>query len=612
MITGADAIPLGTLLTARVFEVPKYQRAYAWEADEVDDYVRDLNRLAEARASGNQAPPHFFGGLVSIDIQTGDVAAGIKFEVVDGQQRLATFFLTVAAIARGLRRVGADAQAQGDAAIEVQAEGHAGALESDCLNHTVVRTTGPVVRLRLRLSRADDRFFNELVDDDPNRDPDQRSSTKRLDMAADRIKEGLIETALLGVTSLQDQLNALLRLRDSLLHDGQIIHIRSNDRREAYRLFSVLNDRGRSLSAGDLLRSHSLELLESHVAEQNAIEPEWDEVLRFEEAQVDQFLKSYFSSFSGRRPSKTELWVDVRDEFFAQALPVQAQGAGEIRDRVRRMRIESDWFDSIRSGEWPFDPPAAAAWDQNRLARIARTLRHDLCFPLLLAVRAKRSETEFTEAVLLLDRFVFRYISIVGASASKLSTRYISNAEQIRTNPAWTVSDLQQDLCTLQQADASDALFKVRLAEQLVYGVPSQRQALKYFLTTVEDHLASARAGTNPAQASKMAIFDLDSITIEHIYPRNPQPGEGDPAVDPVKNALGNLTFWASTDNQAAANQSFAAKKQAPYYPNSAVQLTSELAGEPAWKQTGDWTLADLESRRDDMIAIALRVFTAA
>jgi len=129
LITGADAIPLGTLLTARIFEVPKYQRAYAWEADEVSDFVRDITVLTTTHAAGGTPGPHFFGGLVSIDIQSGQVASGIKYEVVDGQQRLATFFLTVAATVRGLRRLADDAKNQGDNAIEAQAGGHAQTLE---------------------------------------------------------------------------------------------------------------------------------------------------------------------------------------------------------------------------------------------------------------------------------------------------------------------------------------------------------------------------------------------------------------------------------------------------------------------------------------------------
>lgn len=612
MITGADAIPIGTLISARIFEVPRYQRAYAWELEEVADYARDLAALAARHAAGQTQDKHFFGGLVSVDIQTGEVAQGIKFEVVDGQQRLATFVLTVAAIVDALHDIANDATAAGDQGTAAQAHGHATTLASECLKHNVVTQTGTELRLRLRMSKADDRFFNQLINGDATRDPDQRASTRRLEAASAHIKQALVAAAETAAgPAPADRMNAVLALHHALLHHCQVIHIRSDNRREAYRLFSVLNDRGRSLSAGDLLRSHVLEILEGHAATQTAVEPDWDLILQYEEPEIDQFLRAYFASHSGRRPSKADLWTDVRDEFFNQTLPVSAGDAAAVQTRVGRMRQESEWLHAIRGGDWPYDPAMAAAWDRGRLTRLTHSLGHDLCFPLLLAARAELPEASFATIVLMLERFVFRYISVVGASASKLNAKYISNAKAIRTpNSGWTIATLRQDLQTLQQSEATDAVFTLRLKEKLQYGIPAQRRHLKYFLTSLEEFFPSARNRDMPAVTDKMSSFNLDAVTIEHIYPRNPQAGQDDPALDPLKNDLGNLSFWGPADNVAAANEPFGVKKAAPFYPASAVRLTSELAGTPAWKVTPDWTLADLEARRDELCAMALTVFT--
>ena len=57
---------IGELLHDRnPFEVPKYQRAYAWIEDELDDFEEDANRLIRARRTG-AATSHFYGGLVSV------------------------------------------------------------------------------------------------------------------------------------------------------------------------------------------------------------------------------------------------------------------------------------------------------------------------------------------------------------------------------------------------------------------------------------------------------------------------------------------------------------------------------------------------------------------
>ena len=42
-----------------IFEIPKYQRYYAWEEEQVDDYIHDITSLI-----GNPDKDHFFGGIV--------------------------------------------------------------------------------------------------------------------------------------------------------------------------------------------------------------------------------------------------------------------------------------------------------------------------------------------------------------------------------------------------------------------------------------------------------------------------------------------------------------------------------------------------------------------
>jgi hypothetical protein len=86
----AKRLDIGTLLHARLpFMVPKYQRAYAWEQEEIEDFTEDLRRRWNNRETGAQPKPHFFGGIVSIQLTDATNVIGRRFEVIDGQQRLA-------------------------------------------------------------------------------------------------------------------------------------------------------------------------------------------------------------------------------------------------------------------------------------------------------------------------------------------------------------------------------------------------------------------------------------------------------------------------------------------------------------------------------------------
>ena len=79
--------------------IPLYQRQYAWNVEPQlillwEDICRAYERLIEDRAS---MTPHFMGAMVIAQIKTfgKEVQA---FEVIDGQQRLTTFQLLLAAL----------------------------------------------------------------------------------------------------------------------------------------------------------------------------------------------------------------------------------------------------------------------------------------------------------------------------------------------------------------------------------------------------------------------------------------------------------------------------------------------------------------------------------
>lgn len=78
---------IGAVLKSRRFRVPAYQRSYAWEVDHVDALLEDIRE-----AISNKEREYFLGSIVVTADESG------RFEVVDGQQRLTTISLVLAAI----------------------------------------------------------------------------------------------------------------------------------------------------------------------------------------------------------------------------------------------------------------------------------------------------------------------------------------------------------------------------------------------------------------------------------------------------------------------------------------------------------------------------------
>lgn len=101
----------------KVYRVPLYQRLYVWnETDQWGPLWEDLTstavKVAEAQAEGGAAgdkvTPHFFGALVLKKSEDPTPQESSVWRVIDGQQRLTTTQLAIAAVADELTARGSD------------------------------------------------------------------------------------------------------------------------------------------------------------------------------------------------------------------------------------------------------------------------------------------------------------------------------------------------------------------------------------------------------------------------------------------------------------------------------------------------------------------------
>ena len=115
-------------------------------------------------------------------------------------------------------------------------------------------------------------------------------------------------------------------------------------------MFAILNDRGKTLSDGDLFRVYTLEMLERHRIQQDHVERCWDEILGHSYEEVRQFLRAYYPSFMGDRAPTSDFVDKFREQFFNYTPPLQSHQAAELSMRVDQMRNEIDIFLDISEG----------------------------------------------------------------------------------------------------------------------------------------------------------------------------------------------------------------------------------------------------------------------
>ncbi len=587
---------LGNLLYQRLpFVVPTYQRAYAWEEEELGDFVQDFKTSAVARQLGTPRR-HFFGGLVSVEYSASN-APGRKFEIVDGQQRLATFGILFSRLVQAHRKLAFEAQSDGDTETSALATDRADRIRDQLLEYKDEIDGKPATLNRIVLSKADRSFYEALLKGS-SIEPKRASHMLLLD-AKNRI-EKFIETELASFTDGKSRLAHLDVLAKTSQEDCYVIHLVSEDKQEAYRLFEVLNDRGRSLSEGDLLRSTTLERLEGAPSAQSQAEEAWDEVLAAKANVVEGLLRSYYASRRGTRAGHRSLFDDFLTAFITPAGTDAKAIVDVVKDIQATFRIYTKLQDAVP--EWPYDPASTNLWQRNRLALLLQVLKSELSIPLLLAA-TKLPEDQFAEIVQILEVVVFRYVIASRQHPGKLDKVLLKHAIEIRQDPSkYKTSALRFDLKNeFEQKLATDSVFGPGMRAELMYKERSGNTITKYFLTTLEHfHSWYAKGATGrPKCLDQSYVFDLGQIEIEHVYPR--KASTQNKALEPLKHNLGNLSFWAPTDNTKAGNDDFASKKK--LYKESKVGLNQELA------TLAQFEPKELNDRESELVKRALAIF---
>ncbi|PVB05046.1 DUF262 domain-containing protein [Mycobacteroides abscessus] len=82
----------------RQFRVPLYQRHYRWKTSQQEDLWQDIVEQYQALADGTEIPRHFIGSIVAVELEPDPLHDFRNFRIVDGQQRLTTLSVAIAAL----------------------------------------------------------------------------------------------------------------------------------------------------------------------------------------------------------------------------------------------------------------------------------------------------------------------------------------------------------------------------------------------------------------------------------------------------------------------------------------------------------------------------------
>ena len=593
----------------QTFVVPKYQRGYAWDDEAIGDFIEDISECFEARLAGMEKH-HFFGGVVTVRKEVNGSTRD-NYEVIDGQQRLASFVLLAGSIVKCIKA----------AIFELKRKENRDGDENKALNYleeTIKKVSQLYLKFRdnkgieytdvpkFNLSKADNTFFQEILTG-KTLVKKTRESHKRIVHAWESLCQYVQSKIVYEPLSAAEKAMRIQQFLDGVLgKDCTAIFMCSDARLEAYQIFQVLNDRGVHLGKGDLLRAGTLELLDNKKFQetQDKVANQWDTILAYAPRVIDDYLSWYFSSMEGRRPKPVELAEEFLEYRFKckDQDSVSVQGAKTILLEMEEINSAFETLATMSDGDWPYvSHNAIDSWGRERLRMLVKYLKHTNAMPLLLSLQILDAK-KFAEAVAAIERFVFRFKTIGNAHITPMTKLYLRHAKKIRETPNYKISELRKDLKALAEKAVPENVFKANLRE-VKYSARGRNGHIRYMLITLEDYASWYEQGAQgtPKCKDKTRIFDFSNTTLEHIYPQSVKGTDKIEALEADKHTIGNLTIFSHQDNDTVANKTYSAKR--------AVLQTSNLKLNRDIAVSENWTAKEIEKRTTRLIEMALRVF---
>lgn len=272
--------------------IPPYQRDYSWNSnDQILDFWNDLNDSME------RDKDHFFGNILLRRNHENEDA----FDILDGQQRLASITILLAVIRDELYSIGAP-------------EKQSNIVHQSIEIITDERTLEPVERLRLNLRNKE--FFSDYIQRDymdKQRKTFDKSmkvtSTNKLIMDAYIYLQKEVEKKLASKASKQEKIDCLTSISSHIKRRFGVIETIVGSTADAYKLFMPLNYRGLDLSVADLFKTHIIET--SSQDKKDDATAIWNEIAdMLDNAGIVDFLRHFWASKIASVGEK-----DLYDEF---------------------------------------------------------------------------------------------------------------------------------------------------------------------------------------------------------------------------------------------------------------------------------------------------------
>ena len=546
------------------FVIPIYQRTYSWTEKECRQLWDDIVRCGR----NDKIAVHFVGSIVYIEKADSNVSTWEPLLVIDGQQRLTTVTLLIAALAQGI----------GDT--EPMDGFSADLLRGYYLMNPLEKGER---RFKLVLSQTDKASLIATVGGPPRPAEESLRITQNFELF-----EGLIAGAANELAAVCKGL-AKLMMVDIKLKRGE-------DNPQL--IFESMNSTGKELSQADLIRNYILMGLE-HDLQTELYDQFWRpmEVDFGQEAygtHFDGFMRHYLTVKAGEIPNISAVYDAFKEHAHTSRDPAVDDDT-HVKALVHDIRTFARYFCAMALGA-ETDPELKRAFHD------LRELKVDVAYPFLLELYHDYKAGILTKAdlltsVRLVEAYVFRR-AICAIPTNSMNKTFSTFTKSLKKERYLESIQAHFLLLPSYRRFPRDDEFHRDLQTRDLYNFRSR----SYWLRRFENY-------------QRKELVAVDEYTIEHLLPQNenlsPQwrtdlGAEWKHIQATWLHTLGNLTLTAY--NSDYSDRPFVEKRDMPDAPEKGLRQ-SPLKLNAGLGTLEKWDEAAIRTRADKLAHQALKVW---
>lgn len=571
-IKPADKTIKALLKSGRQFMIPRFQRDYSWEKKNCEEFLDDIIKCLKCKDGKLETTSYFLGTMLFIG--NFDEKSDKEIQVVDGQQRITTITILFSVISDIFREKGEDNL-------------------SKLIFSYIMTSDDDGNEVRIIKSESSYPYFSYYIQDREKIVKQEPSSEEELCIQStyrlfrSRLEEKNLKDFMSekceGFQNDISLIDIFKAIRDQILN-CIFISISTDDNTQAYRIFEILNAKGKKLAAIDLIKNRLFEKLRKTEPADFA-KCKWNELKGIinecdvSSVGIGTFYRHFWNSCYKQAGTSQlyEIFLSmVKQNEYEAFLDSLVNNA---KYYVQIIKPSRDDYDNKKQYYWLVQSFKVLT-DFFSIAQVR---------VVLMAILWAKDEDiismkDFKRAVLFLENFHFAYTAVMSGKTNRLDGIYSRTAIKLRK-------------CTTK--NQSKSVLETYLYNSLKSLIPTEEQFTEKFV-----ELCYSKKSTPLNLKCKYALLKLncyyqdkelfeDDSSIEHIIPES----EGQDV-----NNIGNLIMLEGNLNVEADNKNYLDK--IPIYKKSNYAWVKDFTSKHS-----SWTNDMIKDRAKEMAALYYNIF---